>query len=205
MQPSAYSCRPHGIATPRWFAVRLSDVACWLQGYIEVNNSWNLYFDRFRMDILQRTGPLVMLVSRHPGDLPWNKLWQSGHVIRIALLFPTKWWSRCWFCVVQVDQTYQPHHQRPSFSPCGRRFATSNISPNNIVNIRIKVRALKKIHRPPPMVKYDKLKKRSTQPNHQGYASKSGLNEDKVLALGTLRGLRSKKELLAENDKKRTF
>jgi len=47
-----------------------------------------------------------------------------------------RWRSKCRFCFVQVDQTYQPWHKRCSLPPCGPYIATSNTSPNNKVNTR---------------------------------------------------------------------
>jgi len=47
-----------------------------------------------------------------------------------------KWRSKCWFCFVRIDQTYQPWHKRRSLPPCGPFLPTSNILPNNKVNTR---------------------------------------------------------------------
>jgi len=43
-----------------------------LQGYIEVNDSWYIMFDRYKEEILQRKGRLVMFGSTHRQDLTWN-------------------------------------------------------------------------------------------------------------------------------------
>jgi hypothetical protein len=57
-------------------AICIKSVRWWLlvclQGYIVVNNSWYLVFDRYKKQILQRKGRLVMFVSTYSQDLKWN-------------------------------------------------------------------------------------------------------------------------------------
>jgi len=43
-----------------------------LQGYIDVNTSWYLVFDRYGKEILRRKGRLVMFVPTHSRDLTWT-------------------------------------------------------------------------------------------------------------------------------------
>jgi len=105
-----------------------------LQGYIVVNNSWNLMFDRYKMDIVRRKGSLVMFVWRHPRDLTWNRRYPPSHVIWLVLLSSMKWQSKRRFCFVQVDQTYQPWHKWHSLPACGPYLETSNNFPNKKVN-----------------------------------------------------------------------
>jgi len=107
-----------------------------LQGYIVMNDSWYLLFDWNKHDILRRKGRLVMFVSRHCRDITWITCWPSSFNVRLAWLFPIKWRSKRWFCVVSIDGTYQPWHTRRSLSPCGPYLATSNILPNNKVDTR---------------------------------------------------------------------
>jgi len=73
--PAAYRCKLQVIPMVPQFAVSRSDVVCLfgcLQEYIEVNDSWNLIFDGYKMEILPLTGRLVMFVSTHCRDLTWN-------------------------------------------------------------------------------------------------------------------------------------
>jgi len=83
-----------------------------LQRYIVLDDSWNVMFQRYNNGNLQQKDRQVMLISRHPQDVTWNRLWPSSHVITLALLFPMKWQSKHRFCFVQVDETYQPRQQR---------------------------------------------------------------------------------------------
>jgi hypothetical protein len=60
------------------------------------------------------------------------------------------------------------------------------------------VNATKKNFSPFPAGRYSKMTKWSTQRHHQANAGKSGLEEEIVQAVGTLRSLRSKKKLAVE-------
>jgi len=60
------------------------------------------------------------------------------------------------------------------------------------------VNALKTNRSPVPAVKYGKSTKQSTQQRHQANEGKSGLEAERVRALGALHSLRSKKKLAAE-------
>jgi hypothetical protein len=60
------------------------------------------------------------------------------------------------------------------------------------------VNALKKNFSPHPAGKYGKLTHRSTQQFHQANEGKSGLEAERVRALGALRSLRSKNKLAAK-------
>jgi len=60
------------------------------------------------------------------------------------------------------------------------------------------VNAPNKIFSPLPAGRYGKPTKRSTQPRHHASEGKSGLEAERVRALGALRSLRSKKKLAAE-------
>jgi len=77
-----------------------------------------------------------MFVSTHRRDLIWITLQPTSHDSWLAWLFPIKWESKHTFCFVQVDQTYQPWHQRHSLPPCGPYLATSNILRKNNVDTR---------------------------------------------------------------------
>jgi len=109
-----------------------------------MNDSWYLMFERYNKDILRRKGHLVMFVSRRGQDLTWITRQPSSNNVRLAWLFPMNWWSKRWFCFVQIDQTYQPWHKRCSLPQCGEYLATSNISPNNKVNRRYNGQCSKK-------------------------------------------------------------
>ena len=61
-----------------------------------------------------------------------------------------------------------------------------------------KVNGPKQHFSPLPAGRYSKLMKRSTQWYHQANEGKSGLETERVRALGALRSLRSKKKLVAE-------
>jgi len=67
------------------------------------------------------------------------------------------------------------------------------------------VNALKKNFSPLPAGRYDKLTKRSTQRRHHANEGKSGLEAERVRALGALRSLRSKKKLAAEKQRETHF
>jgi len=86
--------------------------------------------------ILRRKGHRVLFVSRHPWDLIWNIRQKAGHVVQLAWLLQMKWLSKRRYCFVQVDQAYQPWHQRHSLPPCGPYLATSNILRINKVNTK---------------------------------------------------------------------
>jgi len=103
-----------------------------LQGYLEVNDSWYLVFDRYIKEILRRNGRLVMFVSTHSRDLTWNIRELSCHNVRWVFPFQPKWRSKCRFCFDLVDQTFEPWHKWLSLPPCGPYLATSNISPNKV-------------------------------------------------------------------------
>ena len=77
-----------------------------------------------------------MFVSRHRWYLSWITPYPSSHNVWLAWPFPMKWQSKRFFCIVLIDETYQPWHKRLSMPPCGPYLATSNISPNNKVNTR---------------------------------------------------------------------
>jgi len=67
------------------------------------------------------------------------------------------------------------------------------------------VNAPKKNFVPLPVVKYGKSTKRSTQRRHQANEGKSGFEVERVRALGALRSLRSKKQLVAEKQQETHF
>jgi len=58
---------------------------------------------------------------------------------------------------------------------------------------------------PLPAGRYGKSKKRSTQRRHQANDGKSGLEAERIRALGALRSLRSKKKLAADNRQETHF
>jgi len=60
------------------------------------------------------------------------------------------------------------------------------------------VNAPKNNFSPLPAGRYRKLKKRSTQRRHQANEGKSGFEAERILAVGALRSLRSKKKLAVE-------
>jgi hypothetical protein len=68
-----------------------------------------------------------------------------------------------------------------------------------------RVNASKKIFSPHPVSRYGKSKKRSTQRRHQANEGKSGLEAERILALGALRSLRSKKKFAAEKRQETHF
>jgi len=139
LSPAGYSCttdscRGFQLSGDLQYVGRMFFVH--LQGYIEMNQSWYLMFDRYKKDILRRKRHLVMFVSRHRRDLTWITPYPSRHDLLLAWLFRMKWRSKRWFCFVPIDQTYQPWHRRRSLPPCGPVLATFNISPHNKVNRR---------------------------------------------------------------------
>jgi hypothetical protein len=67
------------------------------------------------------------------------------------------------------------------------------------------VNAPKKNFSPLPAGRYSKSTKRSTQQRHQANVGKSGLEAERIRALGALRSLRSKKMLAAEKRHKTHF
>ena len=67
------------------------------------------------------------------------------------------------------------------------------------------VNAPKKNFSPLPAGRYGKSTKRSTQRRHQANEGKSGLEAERVRALGALRSLRSKKKLAAEKRRESHF
>ena len=67
------------------------------------------------------------------------------------------------------------------------------------------VNAPKKNFSPLPAGRYGKLTKRSTQRRHQANEGKSGLEAERIRALGALRSLRSKKKLAAEKRREMHF
>jgi len=69
----------------------------------------------------------------------------------------------------------------------------------------IMVNAPKKIFSPLPASRYGKSTKRSTQQPHQANEGKSGFEAERILALGALRSLRSKKKLAAEKRQEMHF
>jgi len=62
------------------------------------------------------------------------------------------------------------------------------------------VNAPKNNFSPLPAAKYGKLTKRFTQRLHQANEGKSGLEAERVRALGAVRSLRSKKKLVAQTN-----
>jgi len=94
-----------------------------------MKSCWYHMFDRYTEVIFRRKGHLLIFFSSHRQDLTWMTHWWSSHNVRLALLFPMKWWSKRWFCFVQIDQTSQPWHKRRRFPPCGPNHVKSNISP----------------------------------------------------------------------------
>jgi len=66
-------------------------------------------------------------------------------------------------------------------------------------------RLQKKNISPPPAGRYGNSTKRSTQRRHHANEGKSGLEEERVRALGELRSLRSKKKLVAEKRRETHF
>jgi len=73
--PAPYRSNMEVIPTVLQFAVSRSDDVCLfvcLHGYIEVNDSWYLMFDRYTMEILRRKGDLAMFVSIRSWDVTWN-------------------------------------------------------------------------------------------------------------------------------------
>jgi len=70
---------------------------------------------------------------------------------------------------------------------------------------RTMVNAPKKNFSPLPVGRYGKSTKRSTQRRHQANEGKSGLEAERVRALGALRSLRSKKKLAAEKPRETHF
>jgi hypothetical protein len=107
-----------------------------LLGDIERIGSWNLMIQRDTKHNLRRKGCLVMSVSRHCPDLTWITCSLSSHNVLLAWLFPMEWWSKHWFWFVLINHTYQPWHKRRSLPRCGPFLASSNISPDNMVNTR---------------------------------------------------------------------
>jgi len=67
------------------------------------------------------------------------------------------------------------------------------------------VNALKKNFLPLPAGRYGKSKVRSTQRCHQPNEGKSGLEAERIRALGALRSLRSKKKLAVEKRRETHF
>jgi hypothetical protein len=67
------------------------------------------------------------------------------------------------------------------------------------------VNAPKKNFSPLPVGRYGKSTKRSTQRHHQVNEGKSGLEAERIRALGALRSLRSKKKLAAEKRRETHF
>ena len=67
------------------------------------------------------------------------------------------------------------------------------------------VNAPKKKSSPLPAGRYGKSTKRSTQRRHQANEGKSGLEAERIRALGALRSLRSKKKLAAEKRREMHF
>jgi hypothetical protein len=67
------------------------------------------------------------------------------------------------------------------------------------------INALKKNFSPHPAGRYGKSKKRSTQLRHQANEGKSGLEAERIRALGALRSLRSKKKLVVEKRRETHF
>jgi uncharacterized protein with WD repeat len=67
------------------------------------------------------------------------------------------------------------------------------------------VNALKKNFSPLPTGRYGKWKKWSTQLRHQANEGKSGLEAERIRALGALRSMRSKKKLVAEKRRETHF
>jgi len=116
-----------------------------------------------------------------------------------------KWRSKCWFCFVRIDQTYQPWYKRRTVPPCGPFLATSNISPNNKINTNTMVKAAKKNLLQVPGGKYGKLMKHSTRWCQQANKGNSGLEAERVRAYGAFRILWSKQKLAAEKRQESHF
>jgi hypothetical protein len=107
-----------------------------LQGYIEVNDSWYLVFDRYKKKILRWRGCLVMFVSTYSRDLTWNICYLPWYNVGLVLLFRRKWRSKCRFWYVLVDPMYEPWHKWLSLPPCGPYLAISNILCKNMVSTK---------------------------------------------------------------------
>jgi len=146
-----------------------------------------------------------MFVSRHPWDLTWYRRWTSGHDIRLALLYPMLWPSKRRLCFVQVDQEYQPRHKRRSLPLCGPYLATSNISSINKVNTKYNGRCSEKNLSPLPAGKYGKSTKHSTRRLDQANQGQSGLEAERVRALGALHSLRFKMKLVVGKRREKHF
>jgi len=65
--------------------------------------------------------------------------------------------------------------------------------------------ALKNNFTPLPVGRYSKSTKRSTQRRHQANEGKSGVEAERIRALGALRSLKSKKKLAAEKRRETHF
>ena len=131
---TAYSCRVFQQSHNLEYVAPMIFVCS--QGYMVMNDSWYLIFDRYKQEILWRKGHLVIFASRPRRDHTWITRSSSSPNVWSAWLFPMKQRSKPWFCFVLIDQTYQFWHKRCSLPPCGPCLATSNISPNNKVNTR---------------------------------------------------------------------
>ena len=163
-----------------------------------MNNSWYHLFGRYKKDILRQKGRLVMLVSRHCQDLTWITHSLSSHDVLLAWLFQIQWWSKRRFCLFKIIKPtnrdikdaaclHVVHIlQHPTSRPILRSTHDDMVYP------------LKKILAPLPGGKYGKWTKQFTRQCHQANTGNSGLEAERIRAVGPLRSLGSKKKLSAE-------
>ena len=190
MNPTAQSCRLQEVGPMLFLS---------LQGWIELNNSWNQMFVRYYKEMLWQKGYLGRFVSRNTWDLTRNWHWISSRVVRIALVFPMFSRSKHRFRCIQVDQTYQPWHKRCRLPRCVSYLVTSNLSLNNEVNTKYHAQCSEHMNvSPRPPRTYWESIQRSPRTHYQATADESVLEVESICALRVLPSLRSGKKVAAE-------
>jgi len=168
------------------------------EGFIEVHDSWYLMVDRYKKETLRRKSHLVMFVSTHSRNLTWNRGKLSCQNIRLASLLQLKRRSNTDFALFELIKRTNLDKMDSACLPVVHilqhptSHRTTRSTHDTLVN------APKKNFSPLLAGKEGKSTKKSTRRRHHANDSKSGLEADRVRALGALHSLWCKKNCSAE-------